>query len=120
LEVSGFIRKYAPYGKKSRNSLYQLVDFYTLFYLKFIKDMPIFDEINWVSSIDNPQHRAWSGYAFEQICLAHVSQIKHALGISGIQTLTSGWRSTDSKQGAQIDLVIDRRDEIINLCEMKY
>jgi AAA+ ATPase superfamily predicted ATPase len=120
LEESGFIRKYIPFAKKQRNSLYQLVDFYSLFYLKFIKDSQLTDENNWINSIDSPAHRAWAGYAFEQVCLYHLPQIKQALGISGIQTSASSWRSNDAKQGAQIDLVIDRRDHVINLCEMKY
>ena len=120
LEVSGFIRKYAPFGKKTRSSLYQLVDFYVLFYLRFIKDTPLYDENNWLNAVDNPQYRAWSGYAFEQVCLSHVSCIKKALGINGIQTMTSSWRSSASDSGAQIDLVIDRRDQIVNLCEIKF
>ena len=120
LEESGFIRKYAPFGKKSRNSLYQLVDFYTLFYLKFINGASSDDENNWMTMIDNPKYRAWSGYAFEQVCLYHLPQIKESLGISGIGTNTSSWRSTSTEQGVQIDLVIDRRDQVINLCEMKF
>jgi uncharacterized protein len=120
LEESGFIRKYLPFGKKTRNSLYQLVDFYTLFYLRFIQDTQVLDKNIWLNSIDSPQHRAWSGYAFEQVCLYHLSQIKQALGIAGVQTSTSSWRSRDSEQGAQIDLVIERRDQVVNLCEMKF
>lgn len=120
LEESGFIRKYIPFAKKQRNSPYQLVDFYSLFYLKFIKDSQLTDENNWTNSIDSPAHRAWAGYAFEQVCLYHLAQIKQALGISGIQTSASSWRSNEASQGAQIDLVIDRRDQVINLCEMKY
>lgn len=120
LEESGFIRKYVPFGKKSRNSLYQLTDFYTLFYLKFIKNYQLTDTDFWVKTIDSPKHRAWSGYAFEQVCLYHLQQIKQALGISGIETQTSSWRSSATGDGAQIDLVIDRRDQIINLCEMKF
>ncbi|MFN0015142.1 MAG: AAA family ATPase [Saprospiraceae bacterium] len=120
LEESGFVRQYAPFGKKSRNSLYQLVDFYTLFYLKFIEGAQVLDENNWVSALDNPQRRAWSGYAFEQVCLAHLTQIKKALGISGIQTSSSSWRSGNPEFRAQIDLVIDRRDQVINLFEMKF
>jgi predicted AAA+ superfamily ATPase len=120
LEESGFIRKYVPFGKKAKNSLYQLVDFYTLFYLKFISGTQLTDQNNWLNSIDSPKHRAWSGYAFEQVCLYHLQQIKQGLGISGIQTSTSSWRSMNAEQGAQIDLVIDRRDQVINVCEMKY
>lgn len=120
LEESGFIRKYAPFGKKTKSSLYQLIDFYTLFYLRFIKDTPLFDENNWMNALDNPKYRAWSGYAFEQVCLSHTSCIKKALGISGIQTMTSSWRSGSTETGAQIDLVIDRRDKIVNLFEIKF
>jgi uncharacterized protein len=120
LEESGFIIKYTPFEKKTRSSLYQLVDFYSLFYLKFIKNMGKFEENTWVSSLDNPSRRAWSGYAFEQICLAHLPQIRKALGISGIQTSASSWRSSTLENGTQIDIVIDRRDQVINLCEMKF
>lgn len=119
LEESGFVRKYLPFGKKGRESLYQLVDFYSLFYLRFIKKSSSMDENNWINSLDNPEHRAWSGYAFEQVCLAHVREIKQALGISGIQTHTASWKSS-GKPGAQIDLLIDRRDQVINACEMKF
>ncbi len=120
LEESSFIRRYHSFEKKEKNSLYQLCDFYSLFYLKFIKETSDLDENTWLKSIDNPQYRAWSGYAFEQVCLAHTPEIKRALGISGIQTHTSAWLSSDKNQKAQIDLVIDRRDHVINLCEMKF
>jgi uncharacterized protein len=119
LEESGFIRKYLPFGKKGRESLYQLVDFYSLFYLKFIQRSSSLDENNWINSLDSPEQRAWSGYAFEQVCLAHIQEIKQALGISGVQTQTASWIS-NGKQGAQIDLLIDRRDQVINVCEMKF
>ncbi|MEA5405814.1 ATP-binding protein [Arcicella sp. DC2W] len=120
LEESGFIRKYLPFGNKNKNSLYQLVDFYTLFYLKFINGTQTIDQNHWINTIDNTKHRAWSGYAFEQVCLYHIQGIKQALGISGIQTATSAWRSSNAENGSQVDLVIDRRDQVINLCEMKY
>jgi len=120
LEESGFIKKYVPYNKKNRESLYQLVDFYTLFYLKFIKNTNFNDSNYWMKMIDSPKYRAWSGYAFEQVCMCHLDQIKKALGISGIETSTSSWRSKSSQNGAQIDLVIDRKDQVVNLCEMKF
>ncbi len=120
LEESGFIRKYFPFNKKMRESLYQLTDFYTLFYLKFIKNYQLVDTNFWLNTIDNTAYRAWSGYAFEQVCLYHLEQLKKALGISGVETHASSWRSKTNKQGAQIDLVIDRRDQVINLCEMKF
>jgi AAA+ ATPase superfamily predicted ATPase len=120
LEESGFIRRYIPFGKKSRDSLYQLCDFFSLFHLKFIKGQKGFDKDHWVKLIDSTKHRAWSGYAFEQVCLVHVPQIKKALGISGIGTESSSWRSKKSLNGTQIDLLIDRRDGVVNLCEMKF
>lgn len=119
LEESGFIRKYTAYGNKENNSLYQLIDFYSLFYLRFIRKSSILDDNGWINSLDSPAQRAWSGYSFEQVCLAHVRQIKQALGISGVQTTTSAWVS-NSQPGAQIDLLIDRRDHVINACEMKF
>ena len=120
LEESGFIRKYVPFNKKLRDSLYQLTDFYSLFYMNFIQNYQLTDKDFWIKAIDNPQHRAWSGYAYEQVCLSHLDQIKKALGISGIETKTSSWRSKSIENGAQVDLVIDRRDQAINLCEMKF
>ncbi|MBC7863667.1 MAG: AAA family ATPase [Bacteroidia bacterium] len=120
LEESGFIRKYIPFERKARNSLYQLSDFYTLFYLKFIKNYQLTDTDFWIKTIDSPRYRAWSGYAFEQACLCHLQKIKQGLGISGIETQVSSWRSEASATGAQIDLLIDRRDQVINLCEMKF
>ena len=80
----------------------------------------ILDENSWINGLDSPQQRSWSGYAFEQVCLAHTKEIKQALGISGVQTTTSSWISTGASTGAQIDMVIDRRDQVINICEMKF
>ena len=120
LEESGFIRKYIPFEKKMRTSLYQLTDFYTAFYLRFINKTAHFDKNKWLNTIDSPAYRAWSGYAFEQVCLYHTNQLKHALGIAAVETSMSSWRSSSLEKGAQIDLVIDRRDQVINLCEMKF
>ena len=120
LEESGFIRKYNIFGKKIRNSLYQLVDFYSHFYLKFIANTQITNTNNWLNAIDTPKYRAWSGYAYEQICMYHLPQIKNKLGIQSVYTTISSWRSKKYDKGAQIDLIIDRRDNIINLCEIKF
>lgn len=116
-----FIRVYNSYGKKERDRLYQLTDLFTLFYLKQVKGHQNDSEGYWISLIDNPSHRAWAGYAFEQVCLHHIPQIKATLGISGVQAEVSSWIGIeDGKRVGQIDLLIDRRDEVINLCEMKY
>ncbi|MDR0854257.1 MAG: AAA family ATPase [Clostridiales Family XIII bacterium] len=120
LEDCGFIRKYYGYGKKSRDAVYQLIDFFSLFYLKYMRDKNHIDEDFWVTNLQSGQMNAWSGYAFEQVCLCHIHQIKKALGISGISSSVYSWRSKVANPGAQVDLVIDRRDGVINLCEMKY
>ena len=120
LEECRFIRKYNAIDKKTKDGLYQLTDFYTLFYFKFIEKNEYNDPHFWSTSIDSPLHRSWSGYAFEQVCLDHIDQIKRKLGISGVQCKTASWRSRIADPGAQIDLLIERKDQIINLCEMKY
>jgi hypothetical protein len=118
LQACGFIRSYRAYGRVQRGTLYQLVDPFTLFALRFMTARS--PRMSWLAGIDNPRRRAWTGYAFESVCLVHVDRIKAALGISGVLTDVSSWRSTTASPGAQIDLVIDRRDQTINLCEMKY
>ena len=120
LEQCGFIKKYLPFGKKKKGSLYQLIDQYSLFYLKFVKDSKAVGEGVWMTKFDQPTYRAWSGYAFENICLYHIKSIKKHLGISSVYTEVSSWRSQESHKGAQIDLVLDRRDRVINLCEIKF
>lgn len=117
-----FIRKYSAFGKKERDVLYQLTDLFTLFYLRFVKNSNRRDEHLWSNMIDSAERRTWSGYSFEQVCLHHIPQIKQKLGISGIQSDVCSWNTpaTDGQKGGQIDLLIDRRDQIINLCEMKY
>ena len=118
LEECGFIRKYKPYGKGKNGALYHLADPFMAFHLAFIRKTD--SENYWSSYIDNAGHRAWTGYAFEQVCLAHVKQIKEALGISGVLTDISSWVSRRDGKGAQIDLVIERGDRVINLCEIKF
>ena len=123
LENCGFIRIYAPYGYKQRNQIYQLIDNYTLFYYQFLKNNT-FDENEWENLSNTPIVTAWSGIAFERVCLEHVPQIKAALGISGVHTEVSTWQCAPAPDegiyGSQIDLLIVRKDQVINLCEMKY
>ena len=118
-----FIRKYLPSGKRNRGAIFQLIDNYTLFYYSFLSDGRIHDENFWSSSLTSPKIAAWKGLAFERVCLQHVRQIKMALGISGIVTQEYAWRSAhpdEETRGAQIDLVLDRADKTVNLCEIKY
>lgn len=116
-----FIREYKSFGKRERDRLFQLSDLFTLFYIKQVKDHRSESEGFWLSNVNSPSQNSWSGYAFEQVCLHHIRQIKEALGISGVAAEISSWIGMeDGKKAAQIDLVIDRKDETINLCEMKY
>lgn len=117
-----FIRKYSGFGKKERDALFQLTDLSILFYKRFVEKYNGKDEHHWSNTIDSPSRRTWTGIAFEQVCLLHVPQIKQALGISGVQTEVGSWRyeGDEYTEGAQIDMLIARRDKTINLCEMKY
>lgn len=114
-----FIRGYNSFGKTQRDVLYQLTDQYILFYLRFVKEYRGQNEHAWTTMADNVKN-TWSGYAFEQVCLRHIKQIKYKLGISGIAADVYSWTSKDEKAGGQIDLLIDRGDKVINICEMKY
>ena len=120
LEHCGFIKRYYPFGKKLRDGLYQLIDPYTLFYHKFLKNSKSKSKGAWINRRNHSSWRSWSGYAFEYLCLSNVHLIKNCLGISGVYTETSAWRSQISDKGAQIDLIIDRDDRVINLCEIKF
>ena len=123
LESCGFVRRYHEFGKKNMGAVIQLIDNYTLFYYKFLENPPT-DSRYWEKSIDSPIRRAWEGLAFERVCLQHSEQIRNRLGISGVLTDECSWRcASDSDMGiygSQIDLVIDRKDRVVNLCEMKY
>ena len=116
----GFAQEYLAYGKRKRDRLYQLIDPFTLFHLTFSDKQKRFAKNFWLHYSTTPAHSAWSGYAFELVCLIHLPQIKHGLGISGVLTETSSWRSNLISPGAQIDLVLERSDKIIHLCEMKF
>ena len=121
-----FVRRYSPFGKKSLGTLYQLTDMFSLFYLRFAQGDGQ-DESFWTNTYSSGERKAWSGYAFEQVCLIHLQKIKASLSILGILSNAHSWQCkafTDSDgtewQGGQIDLLIDRADNSINLCEMKY
>lgn len=116
-----FIRYYFVKTKKVRktNGLYQLTDFFTIFHNTFLT-RPINDEHYWSHNLQTPLMNTWLGLAFERVCMAHIPQIKRCLGIDRIGTEYYSWRSKTSENGSQIDLLIERADRIINLCEIKY
>lgn len=122
LDQSGFITAYRGYNKQKKSRLFRLTDAYSLFYLTYIQPLGIINGADFQRLSDLPRWGSWSGYAFENVCLLHYRQIRHALGISGITTIAATFHAKGDAQseGAQIDLLIDRRDQSINLCEMKF
>ena len=117
LEACGFIRKYDTFKRRKNGRRYQLVDPFCAFHQKFLKDRA-FD--SWVAHVATPSYYSWRGNAFEFACLAHLPQVKFALGISGVETRSFPWTGEAEDSGVQIDLVIDRRDGIVDLCEAKF
>ena len=124
LERCDFIERWSQYGNKKRQAIFRLMDFYTLFYYKFIEPNDTKDEQWWSNNIDSQSVTSWMGISFELVCLQHHRQIKKALGIAGVGTSVSTWHcKPDEKEqipGAQIDMIIERADRIIHLCEMKF
>ena len=107
-------------GSFDQNLTYRLSDFYTAFYFRFLKNQRPVGENDWLNLLDHPRQRTRQGLAFEQICLDHVRQIKNALGIGGVQSNNVSWRGSTETHTAQIDLLIDQRDQVINLCACKF
>lgn len=133
LEACEFIRSYVPFGKTRKDKMYQLIDHFTLFYLHFINANRYSGKDYWLHTIGTSEYNVWCGYAFEIVCLHHIDQILDGLGISGVLSSPCSWAyrpsakilaneeaDEDLKAGAQIDLLIDRNDKTISVCEMKY
>jgi len=123
LQQCGFVRAYTAFGKKKRETIFQLIDNFTLFHLRFVAGESNPDEHYWSNTALSPAQAAWRGLAFERVCLQHVRQLKHALQIGGVVTHVCSWRHVPDDvhvHGAQIDLLLDRADGVIDVCEMKY
>ena len=120
LEQCDFIFSYARYGNAKNNAIYRIKDFYTLFYYKYVNGIDTKDSLRWTHLSSTPQVSSWQGFSFELLCLLHLDEIKKALGIDRILNDASAWRNRQPEQNTQIDLVIERADHNINLCEMKF
>jgi uncharacterized protein len=122
LEESGFLKSYTPLGINKSKRVYVIADYYTLFYFKFIENAADYENGQWINRINDSSVSAWSGLAFEQVCWDHIRFVKKAMGIEGVYSETSAWYKQGDKdsQGAQINLIVDRKDQIINLFEIKY
>lgn len=119
----GFVRRYHAIGMAKKGAIYQLIDNYVLFYFRFLRDRKGTDEHFWSLSYSTPAVNNWRGLAFERVCMWHVPQIRAALGISGIVTDVYSWRGRKTDDGGrplQIDMLLDRGDNMIDLCEMKF
>lgn len=104
---------------KRKDAIYQLCDFFSLFYLTFIERAEV-EQQYWSHHINTPEVNSWMGLTYERICMAHIQQIKHSLHLDTISTLSYSWRSKTSTPAAQIDIIIERADKIVNICEVKY
>ncbi len=117
LEECGFIQKSKNISKDKSGFLYRIIDPFVLFSHTFLKEKGI---DSWTKFYKTAAYYSWRGLAFETVCMWHVPQIKAALGISGVSTNECSWKSKQKKGGAQIDLLLDRKDDVINICEMKF
>lgn len=121
LIAGDFVTKYIPFGMNKRQQHYKLIDPFCLFYHRFVKNNQGMNEDFWEQNIKSQQIVVWRGIAFENLCFSHIKQIKNALGIPGVASRQSAWsKRDDDTDGAQIDMLIDRDDNIINMCEMKF
>ena len=121
LAASDFVIRYVPFGLGKREECYKLVDPFCIFFLKFVKEQSGLDVSFWQKNVMSQQVVTWRGIAFENVCFNHVEQIKSALGISGITTKQAVWsKRADDREGTQIDLLIERNDHVVNMCEMKF
>ena len=128
LERNDLIKGFTLFGNKRKGTLYRVTDFFTLFYMKFVNGVRHRQTRYWLAKSATPSVISWLGLTFELVCLLHIDQINQALGITGMLTSESYWRSSSAQEvgdsgnlkKAQIDMVIERSDRIIHLCEMKF
>ena len=121
LIAGDFVIKYVPFGFSKKEEHYKLIDPFCLFYLRFVKDWNQGNDKYWQQNVVSQPVSIWRGFAFENVCFNHIEQIKRALGITGVISSASAWsKRDDDKEGTQIDLLISRKDNVINMCEIKY
>jgi hypothetical protein len=121
LIASDFVIRYVPFGNSKREEHYRLTDPFCLFYLHYVRERSGLDEHFWMDSQNTQPVISWRGFAFENVCFNHIAQIKQALGISGVRSTQSAWsKREDDPEGVQIDLLIERNDNVINMCELKF
>lgn len=121
LIASDFIIKYVPFGCSRKEEHYRLTDPFCNFYLRFVENQSELASDFWLTNIDSQEIVTWRGLAFENVCFNHVEQIKRSLGISGVNSAVSAWSKRKNDEGpSQIDMIIERKDNIVNMCEIKF
>ena len=122
LMASDFIQSYVPFGMSKHEVHYKLSDPFCLFYQKYVNEKAEMDAEFWTHNVTAQSVNSWRGFAFEEVCLSHIRQIKQAINILDVSSTQSSWslRGDDSREGTQIDLLINRRDNVVDLCEMKF
>ena len=117
-----FIEKYIPFGFSKREEHYRLIDPFCLFYLHFVEGGKANSETYWQDNLESQEVVVWRGFAFENVCFNHIKEIKAALGIAAVSTSVSAWskRKDNDEKGTQIDMLITRKDNVINMCEIKF
>ena len=117
---SDFVEYYVPFGVGKREARYRLTDPFCQFFLRFVDNRQKTDEQFWSHRQVSQPVVSWRGLAFENLCFNHIPQIKRALGISGVRSSQSAWVFHGEEENAQIDLLIDRDDRVVNACEIKF
>ncbi len=122
LIASDFVTKYVPWGSANNEEYYKLSDCFCWFWLHFKEKETVTDQDYWLHHMRESEIASWRGVAFEEVCLQHIQQIKMALQIAGVASHESSLvvGCEDGSDGMQIDLLIDRADDIVNVCEIKY
>ena len=121
LIASDFVVKYVPFGESRRNVHYKLTDSFCMFFIRFVEKSDSLNPEFWLSNVSSQRIATWRGFAFENVCFNHIPQIKAALGISGVSTKQSAWSKRDDDiGGTQVDLIIERKDNVVNMCEIKF
>lgn len=121
LIASDFIIKYNPFGLSKKEPYYKLIDPFCMFYNKFVSPKGAYDDSFWMLNHTSQKVISWRGFAFETVCFNHIEQIRSALGISGVSSTQSAWsKRADDEEGTQIDLIIERKDNVVNMCEIKF
>lgn len=121
LIASDFVVKYVPFGLKKNQLHYKLVDPFCMFYLKFVRNKASLEKAFWQRSVSKQSVVSWRGFAFENVCFNHIEQIKKTLEVGGVMSTESAWsKRSDDTEGIQIDLLISRDDNVVNMCEIKF